>query len=86
MSKKLSEAMKIANDLAPDEQLTLISHLLQRISLCEITPQSKYNITELEGIAPNLLGGMDAQEYITKMRNGEFPDLEIQETKTRKPA
>jgi hypothetical protein len=32
---------------------------------------------EFAGIAPNLLGGMDAQEYVTRTRRGEFPDLEL---------
>ena len=31
--------------------------------------------TNLEGIAPKLLEGMDAQGYVTRMRRGEFPDL-----------
>ena len=36
------------------------------------------------GIAPNLLGGMDAQEYVTRMRRGEFPELEIEAMASRK--
>lgn len=34
---------------------------------------------EFAAIAPNLMGGMDVQEYVTRMRRGEFPDLEIVE-------
>ena len=77
MSKQLIELMTLADALTPDEQLSLISHLVQRLSLCEISPKPRRNLTELEGIAPNLLGGMDAQEYVTRMRRGEFPDLEL---------
>ena len=86
MSKRLIELMTLADTLTPDEQLSLISHLVQRLSLCEISPKPRRNLTELEGIAPNLLGGMDAQEYVTRMRCGEFPDLELEEMNTRKPA
>ncbi|HCQ23079.1 hypothetical protein [Dolichospermum circinale] len=86
MSKRLIELMTLADTLTPDEQLSLISHLVQRLSLCEISPKPRRNLTELEGIAPNLLGGMDAQEYVTRMRRGEFPDLELEEMNTRKPA
>jgi hypothetical protein len=86
MSKRLIELMTLADTLTPDEQLSLISHLVQRLSLCEISPKPRRNLTELEGIAPNLLGGMDAQEYVTRMRCGEFPDLELEEMNTRKLA
>ncbi|MEA5529133.1 hypothetical protein VB638_05945 [Dolichospermum sp. UHCC 0684] len=86
MSKRLIELMTLADTLTPDEQLSLISHLVQRLSLCEISPKPRRNLTELEGIAPNLLGGMDAQEYVTRMRRGEFPDLELEEMNTRKLA
>lgn len=86
MSKQLIDLMKLADGLTPDEQLSLISHLIQRLSFCEISPKPRRNLTELEGIAPNLLGGMDAQEYVTRMRRGEFPDLELEEMNTRKPA
>jgi hypothetical protein len=86
MSKRLIELMTLADTLTPDEQLSLISHLTQRLSFCEISPKPRRNLTELEGIAPNLLGGMDAQEYVRRMRCGEFPDLELEEMNTRKLA
>jgi hypothetical protein len=38
---------------------------------------------EFAGIAPNHLGGMDAQEYVTRLRRGEFPELEIEEMESR---
>ena len=54
--------------------------------MCEITlkPRHNHKVTEFIGKAPNLLGGIDAQEYVTRMRRGEFPELEIQEIKARK--
>jgi len=71
MSKKLFDLIKQADSLAPEEQLRLLSHLVQKISLCQITPPQKYKVTDFMGIAPNHLGG------ITRMRRGEFPELEI---------
>ena len=79
MSKELREVMKQADALSPDEQLYLITYLTQRLRRCEIKRQPRRSIKDLRGIAPNLLGGMDAQEYISRMRRGEFPDLEIEE-------
>jgi hypothetical protein len=77
MSKQLIELMTLADALTPDEQLSLISHLTQRLQHCEIKRKPSRNLMEFAGIAPNLLGGMDAQEYVTRMRRGEFPDLEL---------
>jgi hypothetical protein len=84
MSKELFDLIKQADNLAPEEQLRLLSHLVQKISLCQITPPHKYKVTDFMGIAPNHLGGMDAQEYITRMRRGEFPELEITQMESRK--
>ena len=84
MSKELNELMRLADALSPDEQLRLISYLADRVSRCEIKRKPRRNIMEFAGIAPNLLGGMDAQEYITRMRRGEFPDLEIEQMRAKK--
>jgi hypothetical protein len=84
MSKELRELMKQADALTPEEQLRLIAYLTQRLQHCEIKRKPRRDIMEFAGIAPNLLGGMDAQEYVTRMRRGEFPDLEIAEKQLRK--
>ncbi|GAB4189298.1 MAG: hypothetical protein Fur006_30460 [Coleofasciculaceae cyanobacterium] len=84
MSKELREVMRQADALSPDEQLYLISHLASRLRKYEIKRKPSRKLTEFIGIAPNLLGGMDAQEYITRMRRGEFPDLEIEAMESSK--
>jgi hypothetical protein len=84
MSKELNEVKRLADALTPEEQLSLIAYLSQRLQRCEITRKPRRQITEFIGIAPNMLGGMDAQEYVTRMRRGEFPDLEIAEKQLRK--
>ncbi len=85
MSKELRELMKQADALTADEQLRLIAYLTQRLQRCEIIKRKpSRDIMEFAGIAPNMLGGMDAQEYVSRMRRGEFPDLEIAEIESRK--
>ncbi len=84
MSKELNDLMRGADALTPDEQLRLILYLTQRLQNCEIQRKPRRKVTEFAGIAPNLLGGMDAQEYVTRIRRGEFPDLEIAEMESRK--
>ena len=84
MSKELNDLMREADALTPNEQLRLISYLTQRLQNCEIKRKPRRKVTEFAGIAPNLLGGMDAQEYVTRMRRGEFPDLEIEQMQFQK--
>jgi len=83
MSKELVELMRQANALTPDEQLQLIAHLVERIGHCQIEAQPRRDVMEFMGIAPNMLGGMDAQEYVHRMRRGEFPELEIKPRKEK---
>lgn len=84
MSKALFDVIKQANALTPDEQLQLIAHLTKKLRNCEIKRKPSRKVTEFAGIAPNHLGGMDAQEYVTRMRRGEFPELEIEAMESRK--
>ncbi|GET43068.1 hypothetical protein [Microseira wollei] len=84
MSKELSEIKRLADELSPDEQLQLISYLVQRLRNCDIKRKPRRNVMEFAGVAPNLLGGMDAQEYVNRIRRGEFPELEIQQKESEK--
>lgn len=84
MSQELLDLMKQVDALTPDEQLQLIAYLTQKLRHCEIQRKPRRNVTEFAGIAPNLLKGMDAQDYVTRMRRGEFPDLEIAQMESRK--
>lgn len=75
MSQQLIELMKLAKIFTLYEKLSFICYLIQRLQHCEIKPKPSHNFTEIEGIAPNLLGGMDFPEYVTRIRRGDFPDL-----------
>ncbi|NEP90805.1 MAG: hypothetical protein F6K18_30570 [Okeania sp. SIO2C2] len=80
-SKELTEIIRKVDSLSPEEQLSLISYVIGRLKMCEIKKKPSRDWKDLEGIAPNLLERMDAQEYVTRMRRGEFPELEIQQKK-----
>ncbi len=84
MSKELNDLKRQADALTPDEQLSLIAYLTQKLQLCEIKSKPRRDIMEFEGIAPNLMGGMDAQEYVKRIRSGE--PLETKEVELRKQA
>ncbi|MBD2776731.1 hypothetical protein [Iningainema tapete] len=84
MSKDLIDLMQLADALTPDEQLSLIAYLTQRLQRCEIKRKPRRNIMEFAGIAPNLMGGMDAQEYVRRIRSGEPLEPEIEEMELRK--
>lgn len=84
MSKELNDLMKQADALTPDEQLSLIAYLTQRLQRCEIKRKPSRNLMEFAGIAPNLMGGIDAQEYVRRIRSGEPLELEIEKMQSRK--
>ena len=84
MSQELFEVLRLADRLSPDEQLELISYLVQRLRKCDIKRKPRRSVMEFAGIAPNLLGGMDAQEYVNRIRRGEFPELEIEQQESEK--
>jgi len=84
MSKELNEVKEVAKQLTPDEQLQLIAYLTQRLQHCEIKRKPSRNLMEFAGIAPNLMGGMDAQEYVRRIRSGEPLEPEIEEMQPKK--
>ncbi|MBG1269894.1 hypothetical protein [Nostoc sp. WHI] len=84
MSQELNEVKGLARKLTPEEQLDLIAYLTQRLQRCEIKRKPSRNIMEFAGIAPNLMGGMDAQEYVRRIRSGEPLELESEQVQSRK--
>ncbi len=82
MSKELNDLKRQADKLTPDEQLSPIAYITQKLQRCEIKTKPRRDIMEFEGIAPNLMGGLDAQEYVKRVRSGDY--LEIKEVELRK--
>jgi hypothetical protein len=84
VSQELIDIMEQVNALTPDEQLSLIAYLTQRLQRCEIKRKPSRSVMEFAGIAPNLMGGMDAQEYVRRIRSGEPLEPEIEKIQSRK--
>ncbi len=84
MSQELNEIKQLAYKLTPEEQVDLIAYLTQRLQNCEIKRKPSRNIMEFIGIAPNLMGGMDAQEYVRRIRSGEPLELKSEQVQSRK--
>lgn len=67
MSELLQELLKQAEQLSTEEQVQLIEHLANRVKIQQQN-QPKRKISDFYGIAPNLLGGQDAQEWVNELR------------------
>jgi hypothetical protein len=67
-SKEFMDIMKRADSLSPDEQLELISHLAQQARQAYGEPKPHRKWSDIMGIAPNLLNGEDAQEWVSRTR------------------
>ncbi|MGL5939545.1 MAG: hypothetical protein ACRC2S_04035 [Waterburya sp.] len=67
MSQLLQELLRKAEQLSPEEQVQLIEHLVHRIKRQQQN-KPKRKLSDFYGIAPNLLGGQDAQEWVNELR------------------
>lgn len=69
----LESIRKQAAQLSQQELLQLIAYLAEQVS--EATPQAQqpvYKWSDIAGIAPNLLEGRDAQEWVNEIRAQEW--------------
>ncbi|WP_017655151.1 hypothetical protein [Fortiea contorta] len=70
MSSQLEAILKQAQGLSTEEQLELIRQLTEQVSTqSETQAKPKRQVTDFYGIAPNLLSGMDAQEWVEQLRS-----------------
>jgi len=80
MSPLLQEILKQAEQLTSEERLELVQKVLagldQLESIDQIKP-AKHRVSEFCGIAPHLLGGQDAQEWVNELRD-EWSEREAQ--------
>lgn len=79
MSPLLEQILQEIEQLSPDEQKQLSERLTERVKSSEVVSQPKRSWQELRGIAPNILGGRDAQEWVNELRN----EWEERETRMR---
>lgn len=70
MSPLLQEVLKQVEQLTPEDQRELIRQVSSGLaSQAAAPPQAKRSWRELRGIAPNLLNGQDAQEWVNELRS-----------------
>lgn len=70
MSALLKQVLQDIDQLTIEEQLEVISHATEQLKRRMLTQQNpKRSWQELRGIAPNLLNGQDAQEWVHQLRS-----------------
>jgi hypothetical protein len=73
MSPLLERVLSEIDQLGPEEQRLVMVHLTERVQ--EPVVKQKRKLSEFYGVAPNLLEGVDAQEWVNTLR-GEWDDRE----------
>jgi hypothetical protein len=76
MSLLLEQILQEIEQLSPEERKQLSKRLAERIKSFETVSQRKRSWQELRGIAPNILEGKDAQEWVNELRD-EWKEREI---------
>ncbi len=77
MSPQLQQVLQEIEQLTLEEQLEVISHTTEQLKRrAEGKSQTKRRWQELRGIAPNLLDGKDAQQWVNELRN-EWDEREV---------
>jgi hypothetical protein len=68
MSPSLEKILSEIEQLTPEEQLTVMGHLVERVKKHITQAQPKRKWSDLKGIAPYPLLGEDAQEWVSRTR------------------
>ncbi len=70
MSPSLEKVLSDIEQLTPEEQLTVMGHLLERVKKHITQAQPKRKWSDLKGMAPYplLVLGEDAQEWVSRTR------------------
>ncbi|MDZ7960458.1 MAG: hypothetical protein RMY34_21685 [Aulosira sp. DedQUE10] len=68
MSPSLEKILSEIEQLTPQEQLTVMGHLVERVKKHITQAQPKRKWSDLKGMAPYPLLGEDAQEWISRTR------------------
>ncbi len=68
MSPLLQQVLQQIEQLTTEEQLEVISHATEQLKKRTVPPK-KRKLSEFRGIAPNLLAGKDAQEWVNELRD-----------------
>lgn len=68
MSPLLEEALKQAEKLTPEDRRALVWQISDGLINLSVSEKPKHKLSEFRGIAPNLLQGQDAQEWVNELR------------------
>jgi hypothetical protein len=68
MSPSLEKILNEIEKLTPEEQLTVMGHLVERVKKHITQAQPKRSWSDLKGMAPYPLLGEDAQEWVSRTR------------------
>ena len=68
MSPSLEKILSEIEQLTPEEQLTVMGHLVERVKKHVIQAQPKPKWSDLKGMASYPLFGEDAQEWLSRTR------------------
>jgi hypothetical protein len=77
MSPLLQQILQEIDQLTPTEQMEVMGYLAERAKQYATPASPKRKISEFAGIAPNLLGGVDAQAWVNQLRT-EWGEREAQ--------
>ncbi|MCF2149733.1 hypothetical protein IQ276_025545 [Desmonostoc muscorum LEGE 12446] len=68
MSPSLEKILSEIEQLTPQEQLTVMGHLVERVKKHITQAQPKRKWSDLKGMAPYPLLGEDAQQWVSRTR------------------
>ncbi|MEH2178614.1 hypothetical protein [Nostoc sp.] len=68
MSPSLEKILSEIEQLTPEEQLTVMRHLVERVKKHVTQAQAKRKWSDLKGMASYPLFGEDAQEWVSRNR------------------
>ena len=68
MSPLLQEVLKQAEQLTPEDRRELIRQISYGLTNLPVSEKPKHRLSEFRGIAPNLLQGKDAQDWVNELR------------------
>ena len=74
MSPLLEQVLQEIEQLTLEEQFAVLNHTTEQLKRRTIK-NKKHKLSEFRGIAPNLLGGRDAQDWVNEIR-GEWEERE----------
>lgn len=82
-SRDLFDVMLAAKKLSPDDQLRLISFLAEQVRATEPVAKPAAKWEDVRGMWSGLLNGMDATEFVRRVRSGEDLGIETAESVKR---